>query len=237
VIPFRLQSNEYPGTSPLWFSRFAVRPAVPSSFRGRTSQVTDCVFDLGGVVVDWNPRHLYRKLFADAAAMEHFLEEIGFAEWNMEQDRGRSYAEGVRLLAEQFPHHAAMIAAYDHRWEESIPGPIHGTLEILDQLRAAGYPLHALTNWSAEKFAIAERRFPFDEWFDQIVVSGREGICKPEPAIFEKLLERTGRTAGDCLFVDDSAANVHAAEELGFRGLLFESPDQLHDELLRLGIL
>jgi len=215
-------------------------PADGNAFRTRlngTSLIRDCIFDLGGVVVDWNPRNLYRKMFQDEAAMEAFLEEIGFGEWNMEQDRGRSFQEGVRLLSSRYPHHAELIAAYDQRWEESIPGPIVGTLELLQELRGAGYALHALTNWSAEKFTVAERRFDFATWFDQVVVSGREGICKPDPAIFHILLDRIGRSATDCLFVDDSEANVRAAERLGLTAILFLSPEQLSDELRQLGIL
>jgi 2-haloacid dehalogenase len=194
------------------------------------------VFDLGGVVVDWNPRHLYRQLFADEADMEHFLDEVDFAGWNLEQDRGRPYDEGVRLLSARFPHRAELIAAYHERWEESVPDVIHGTVELLDELRAAGYPLYALTNWSAEKFELAERRFPFGEWFREVVVSGREGVCKPEPEIYRLLLERAGRRAEECVFVDDSEVNVRAAERLGFHALLFRSAAALRVELRAAGV-
>jgi 2-haloacid dehalogenase len=195
------------------------------------------IFDLGGVVVDWNPRHLYRKLFDDAEEMERFLEEIDFHAWNLEQDRGRPYREGVRILSERFPHRADLIAAYHERWEESVPGAIEGTLRIVEELRARRVPLHALTNWSAEKFDIAARRFDFSGWFEEIVVSGREGVCKPEPEIYQLLLRRTRLRAKDCLFIDDSPVNVMGAAELGFRTLLFTRPERLRADLERLGIL
>lgn len=194
------------------------------------------VFDLGGVVVDWNPRNLYRKLVEDAEEIEYFLEEVGFFEWNLEQDRGRPYAEGVRALSERFPHRASLIAAYHERWEESIDGPIEGTMEVIHELRAAGYPLAALTNWSAEKFALVAERYDFARWFDPIVVSGLEGICKPDPAIYELLLRRAGWSAEECVFIDDSAVNVAAAAELGFEAILFESPARLREELARRGV-
>ncbi len=201
------------------------------------ARIDAVVFDLGGVVVDWNPRHLYRKFFDDAGAMERFLEEIDFTGWNIEQDRGRPYEEGVRLLSDRFPQHRALISAYDERWEESIPGVIEGTIAILEELRVAGVPLHALTNWSAEKFEIALQRFPFEHWFDEVVVSGREGVCKPEPAIYRLLLERTGLGAERCLFIDDSPANTDGAASLGFHTHLFTSPAGLRSEMERRRLL
>jgi 2-haloacid dehalogenase len=189
------------------------------------------VFDLGGVVVDWNPRNLYRKLFDDAAAMERFLAEVRFGEWNVEQDRGRSFSEGVAVLSEAFPHHAELIRAYHDRWEESISGPIAGTVEILSDLRAAGYPLAALTNWSAETFEVAAAKYDFATWFDPLVVSGLERVCKPDPRIYRLLLDRAGWRAEECVFIDDSPANVAAAADLGFRAVRFESPEQLRREL------
>jgi 2-haloacid dehalogenase len=201
------------------------------------SPVRALVFDLGGVVVDWNPRNLYRKLFTDPDAMERFLAEIGFAEWNLEQDRGRPFSDGVAILSQAFPHHAELIGAYDHRWEESISGPIAGTVEILGELQAAGYPLAALTNWSAEKFELVARKYDFAGWFDPLVVSGTERVCKPDPRIFRLLLDRAGWKAEECVFIDDSPPNVVAAADLGFRAVHFESPEQLRQELEKRGLL
>jgi 2-haloacid dehalogenase len=205
--------------------------------RGLPARPRAFVFDLGGVVVDWNPRNLYRKLFARPDAMERFLEEIGFAEWNLEQDRGRPFAEGVEVLSRRFPHHGELIAAYHERWVESISGPIAGTVDILRELRRAGHPLAALTNWSAEKFELVSGTYGFLDWFDPLVVSGREGICKPDPRIYGLLLQRAGWAAEGCIFIDDSPVNVAAATELGFQAILFESPERLRDELGRRGVL
>lgn len=189
------------------------------------------IFDLGGVLVDWNPRYLYRKLFDDSAAMEKFLAEVCSSEWNNQQDRGRTWAEAVDLLAAQFPQHRDLIEAYHHRWEEMLGGAVHGTVEILQELRSDGHELFALTNWSAETFPIARQRFEFLNWFQHIVVSGEERVMKPEPEIFERLLHRVGRPAEECLFIDDHGKNIEAATNLGFDTIRFENPDQLRDEL------
>lgn len=196
------------------------------------------VFDLGGVLIDWDPRHLYRRIFrGDEAAMERFLAEVGLFEWNEEQDAGRSFSEGVALLQARHPEHRERIAAFHLRWEETVAGTIPGAIEILRDVKATGNPVYALSNWSAETYPIAERRFDFLEWFDGVVVSGRIGMRKPDPAIFRHLLERFDLEAERTLFVDDSERNVEAARGLGFDALRFESPPQLRGELVARGVL
>ena len=189
------------------------------------------VFDLGGVLIDWDPRYLYRKLLADETAVEEFLATVCTPEWNAEQDRGRPFAEGVAELVERYPAHAAAITAYSERWEEMLGGAIGGTVEVLAELRAAGTPLYALTNWSAETFVIARERFEFLSWFDGVVVSGEERMIKPDPAIFQLMVERFGLDPGSTFYVDDSAANVEAAGRLGFDAVRFTSPGQLRRDL------
>ncbi|HEV3463433.1 MAG TPA: HAD family phosphatase [Actinomycetota bacterium] len=189
------------------------------------------VFDLGGVLIDWDPRYLYRKLLADEAAVEEFLTTVCTPEWNAEQDRGRPFAEGVAELVERYPAHAAAITAYHERWPEMLGGDIGGTVELLAELRAAGVPLYALTNWSAETFAIARERFQFLDWFDGVLVSGEERMIKPDPAIFQLMVERFGLDPGSTFYVDDSAANVEAAGRLGFDAVRFTSPGQLRRDL------
>jgi 2-haloacid dehalogenase len=189
------------------------------------------VFDLGGVLIDWDPRYLFRKLLADEAAVEEFLATVCTPEWNAELDRGRPFAEGVAELVERHPEHAAAIAAYHERWPEMLAGEVPGTVEVLADLRAAGVPLYALTNWSAETFAITRGRFEFLTWFDGLLVSGEEGMTKPDPAIFRLLLDRFGLDPGATVFVDDSEANVAAARELGFDAVRFTGPGQLRREL------
>jgi 2-haloacid dehalogenase len=195
------------------------------------------VFDFGGVLLHWDPRHLYRKLFAEPDAMERFLVEIGFADWNLEQDRGRPFSVAVAELSRRFPHHAALIRAYDERWEESIAGPIEQSVDILAALKRAGYPLYGLSNWAGETFRRIRPRYAFFEWFDAIVISGDVGVVKPDPAIFRALLARVGRPPGECLFIDDSGANVAAGRALGFQTICFESPGQLEAELRGRGLL
>ncbi|MCC7165791.1 MAG: HAD family phosphatase [Anaerolineae bacterium] len=195
------------------------------------------VFDFGGVLIDWNPWYLYRDYFKDEAAMHAFLNEIEFADWNHEQDRGRPFAEAVVIHSEKYPQHADLIRVYDERWADSIGGAIGATVEILRALKRRGYPLFGLSNWSAEKFVLVRERFPFFDLFDTIVLSGQVKLAKPDPRIFELLLEQTGCRAEECLFIDDAEKNIKAAQALGFQIIHFDSPEQLADELERLDLL
>jgi 2-haloacid dehalogenase len=195
------------------------------------------VFDLGGVLIDWNPRYLYRQLIADEAAMELFLGEVCHSGWNEEQDRGRTFAAAIEEAVARHPAERALIEAYHHRWEEMLAGPIEGTVAVLAELKDAGRELHALTNWSAEKFPIARGRYDFLTWFESILVSGEHGLIKPDPKIFELLLERIGRRAGDCIYIDDNPKNVEAAAALGFDAIRFDSPEQLRRDLAERGAL
>ena len=196
------------------------------------------IFDFGGVILDWNPRYLYRKFFnGDLNAMEQFLKEIDFTGWNLEQDKGRPFAVGVAELSEQFPQYADLIKAYDQRWEEAIAGPIQPTVNLLESLKRAGYALYGLSNWSAEKFQIARPRYEFLSWFETIMVSGEVKLVKPDPRIYTLFLERVGRTAEECLFIDDSEPNVVVADQLGFKAIRYESFEQLETDLKALGVL
>jgi 2-haloacid dehalogenase len=196
------------------------------------------VFDFGNVLVDWDPRYLYRKLFdGDEAAVERFLEEVDFVTWNQQLDAGRTFAEGVAALCERHPGYCELIRAYDERWEESIGGPIWPTVQLLRKLMENGYALYGLSNWSVEKFALVRARYPFFDWFDEILLSGEVGLAKPDERIFHLLLERVGKPAADCLFIDDSARNVEVARELGFEVIHFRSAELLNAELCRREIL
>ncbi len=195
------------------------------------------VFDLGGVLIDWNPRYLYRRLFDDAEAMERFLSEVTTPEWNLRQDEGRPWADAVESLASEHPDQRDLIAAYRDRWVETLGDPIPGTTSVLDEVRRAGIAVYALSNWSSETFPLARPRFPFLAWFDGILLSGEVGIVKPDARIFEILLERFGLQAAASLFIDDSPANVVAAARLGLHALRFEDADTLRDDLVRAGVL
>ncbi len=189
------------------------------------------IFDLGAVLIDWNPRHLYRKLFDDEEAMETFLRDICSPAWNAEQDRGRTWREAVDLLSDAYPEHRDLIAAYHDRWEEMLKGPIDGSVAILERLDDEGYELHALTNWSAETFPVARERYAFLKRFRTILVSGEERLMKPDAAIFELMLERINHPAERCVFIDDSARNIEAASSLGFDAIQFQSSVQLQHAL------
>lgn len=189
------------------------------------------IFDLGAVLIDWNPRHLYRKLFDHEADMEAFLRDICTPSWNLEQDRGRSWGEAVDALSAEHPEHLDLIHAYKDRWEEMLKGPIDGSAQILERLDREGYELHALTNWSAETFPIARERYEFLRRFRTILVSGEERLVKPDAAIFQLMLERIDHPAERCLFIDDSARNIEAAQNQGFDVIHFSSPDLLQAEL------
>ena len=196
------------------------------------------VFDLGGVLIDWNPRHLYRSMFdGDDAAMERFLAEVCSPAWNLELDAGRSLREGVAALVARFPAQRDLIVAYDEHWTEMLGGPIEGTVAVLADLRRAGIRVAALSNWSADTFPIARSRYPFLGWFETIVISGEVGACKPDPRIYEVFFERTGLVPASSVFVDDVEANVAAASELGMTGLRFESPTVLRCQLEDLDLL
>lgn len=195
------------------------------------------VFDLGGVLIDWDPRYLYRQLFDDPDEMESFLAQVTTAEWNAHQDAGRPWAEAIELLVAEHPERRELIEAFHGRWPEMLAGEIPGTVHVLAELRAAGVRLVALSNWSAEMFPIARERFDFLAWFEGIVISGDVGVNKPDRRIFELLMDRFGIEPAGALFIDDSLANVDAATALGFHAIQFTDPTALRVELVRLGLL
>jgi 2-haloacid dehalogenase len=195
------------------------------------------VFDLGGVLLDWNPRHLYRKLFDDETEMERFLSEVCTMEWHHAHDLGVPPEETSPPLAAAHPEHAEMIWAWTQRTEEMLSGPIDGTVEILEELTAAGVPCYALTNMESWTYPSRRERYAFLTWFDGTVVSGLEGVAKPDPRVFELLLDRFGLIAAETLFIDDSAKNVEAAKAVGLRAIQFESSAALRRSLERAGLL
>ena len=195
------------------------------------------IFDIGGVLIDWNPRHLYRKLIADEAERERFLTEVCSQSWNEQADAGRPTAEITAELVQAHPHRADLIEAYYGRFDEMMAGAIEGTVQILSALRARGTRLYALSNFARETFPLARRRFEFLSWFEGIVVSAEEGVKKPDPRIFEILFERHGIEPGDALFIDDLEKNIAAAEATGLSGHRFISPAALEKDLIGRGLL
>ena len=196
------------------------------------------LFDLGGVLIDWNPRYLYRPLFGgDDAAMEDFLARVCPPQWNLEMDAGRPFAEAVAERQRLFPEHAERIALWHTGWPQMLRDQIPETVELLAALRRRGHRLLALTNWSAETFPIARQRFAFLGWFEDIVVSGEVKLAKPDRRIFELAIRGAGLEPARTLYIDDSASNVEAAKALGFRTHHFESPAGLRAELDRHALL
>jgi 2-haloacid dehalogenase len=196
------------------------------------------VFDLGNVLLRWDPRFLYRKIFVgDEERMEWFLSNICSSEWNIEQDKGRTFEEAVRMLAARHPEHEPHIHAYHERWHETLPGAIEDTVPILEELDAKGVPLYAITNFNGPKFRETQKRFDFLNRFRDIVVSGEVGMLKPDADIFEHFLTRNNLAAADCVFIDDSGANVASAATLGFDAIHFSSAQQLAQDLRRRGLI
>jgi 2-haloacid dehalogenase len=203
-----------------------------------TTNIKAIIFDYGNVLLEWNPRHVYRHYFPDDnEGMERFFDEVDFMGWNAQQDRGRTFKEGVADLSSQFPHHAHLIQAYHDHWKESIGNALTGTVEILKELKQAGYSLYGLTNWSAETFPYARAKYAFFDLFDDMVISGTVGYVKPEPEIYHILLEKIGRPAQECLFIDDSLPNIKQANTMGFKTIHFSSPEQLKLSLTEMELL
>lgn len=194
--------------------------------------IDSVVFDVGGVLLDWNPRHLYRKLFDDDAAVERFLGETALHEWHVrEHDPGRRpMSETIPEMCRRFPHYAAEIAVWQDRFMENVGAVIDGTVDVLADLRGR-VRLFALSNWPAETADALRGSYEFFDWFDGIVISGEERMAKPDRALFERLCDRYAVDPRTSVFVDDVAANTAAAAALGFSSVLFRSPDQLRREL------
>jgi 2-haloacid dehalogenase len=193
-------------------------------------KIKNIIFDFGGVLVDWNPRYLYKDHFKDDDKMEAFLKNICTEEWNIEQDRGRLLSEATTELQNKFPEHSDAIALFYGNWKVMLKGEIPGTVALLRKLKKK-YKLYGLTNWSAETIEIAYKRFSFFNEFEGIVVSGVEKLIKPDPRIYQLLLNRYLIKAEDSLFIDDNIHNVNAARELGFYAIHFENAAQLEAEL------
>jgi 2-haloacid dehalogenase len=194
----------------------------------KRENLTTIVFDLGGVLIDWNPRYLYREIFDDEEAMELFLSKICTSEWNEKQDAGRSLQEGTQILLDQHPLWEREIRAFYGQWEKMLNGPIEATVKILDFLATqTSYRLYALTNWSAETWPIALAQYPFLQRFKGILVSGKEGLAKPDPVIYRLLFERFQINPAEALFIDDNLRNIEASIQSGMEAKHFTTAEDL----------
>ncbi|WP_246164813.1 HAD family hydrolase [Pigmentiphaga aceris] len=203
----------------------------------RSPAVDTVIFDLGNVLIRWNPRNLFSKMFGtDEAAMEHFLATVCHTEWNEQQDRGRSWEDATAEAIKRSPAHEPYIRAYFDRWEETLGGALEASVRTLQQLHDMDIRLLALTNWSHETFGIAEARFPFLALFEGIVVSGRERLVKPDPAIYKLIIDRYQVRPATTVFIDDSLPNVHAAALEGIHAIHFQGAEGMRAQLRALGI-
>lgn len=198
--------------------------------------ITTVVFDVGNVLIEWDPNHLYRRLIPDDASRTRFLAEVCTPDWNIEQDRGRTWAEGVAERVALFPEHEGLIRAFDEHWMEMVPGEIPGTVAILEELHAAGVPLYAITNFSAEKWALTLERFPFLARFRGVIVSAHERMIKPDRDIFDLCATRFGIEPGRSVFIDDSEKNIVGARAAGFDAIHFSAPSALRTALIERGV-
>ena len=201
-----------------------------------TSTIDSVIFDLGNVLIPFNPRWLFRKMLPDEASIDRFFDETGFDAWNLEMDAGRRFADGIAAHSQRFPHRRALFEAFFERWHETVGEPISESVNLFQTLQQKGIHTYALTNFSAETYPLAVARFPFLSDFDGTVVSGDEGVIKPDPAIYELLLQRYSITPSRAVFIDDKLENVEAARHLGLQGIHFIEPAATRIALRALGL-
>src|SRR5450755_4762483 len=200
------------------------------------NNINTIIFDFGGVLIDWNPRYMYRDEFGESSEMEHFLNKVCTEDWNLQQDKGRSLAEGTRILQDKFPEHAVKIRLFYDQWEKMVKADIPQNVSLLQKLKEK-YKLYGLTNWSAETFPIVFKRYSFFTLFDGIVISGEEKLIKPDKKIFELILERYHLDAKNSLFIDDNVNNIQTAKEMGFETIHVLEKTDLKTELYALGLV
>lgn len=199
--------------------------------------VTTIIFDFGAVLVDWNPHRMLDKYFGSVEKADWFIKNVCTSEWNTEMDGGKPFARGIAERSAIYPEYAADIQAYYDRWIEMIGGEIPGMREVVAELKAKGYKLYGLTNWSAETFCLVRNEFPVFGLMDGMLVSGEEHLLKPSPQIFQRLVDRFGLTPSECLFFDDNAANVEGSIAFGIPAVRFFGVDSLREDLRERGII
>lgn len=194
------------------------------------------IFDFGNVLIGWDPENLYRRLIPDATERKAFLRDICSPAWNLEQDRGRPWAEAIDLLVTEHPQHEPLIRAFYNQWDEMISGPVAEGHDLLRRVAAAGIPAYGLTNWSGETYNRTVPNFGFLEHLEYVAVSGHLRMVKPEPEIFHHLLERIAQPPQHCLFIDDNAANIATAERIGLKTIHFQNDGSALEQARALGL-
>lgn len=203
----------------------------------KTTQKTPVIiFDFGGVLIDWSPYYLYRKVMKDDQEIKAFLEEIDFKNWNPKFDRGYPFEKGVQEKCAEFPQHAELIRRFNSHWMDAMGDVVAETSEVARRLKEAGYPLYGLSNWADTTFNRVKDRFYFLDYLEDYILSGRVKQVKPEPEIYHTLLNLIGRPAGECLFIDDSLENIKTAQALGFQTIHYQSAAKLERDLKEMGL-
>ena len=200
------------------------------------NKIKNIIFDFGGVLIDWNPEYLFRKEFERESDMNYFLENICTSEWNIQQDAGRPLSEATETLQKEHPEYKELIGMYYGRWEEMLGGVIEDSVRVLYLLKDK-YPIYGLTNWSAETITIAYRRYDFFNYLEGIVVSGEEELIKPDPKLYQVLLNRYRLKTNETLFIDDNIHNIETAQEMGFHTIHFTENMDLEKEVKEMGLL
>ena len=200
------------------------------------SKIKNIIFDFGGVLIDWNPVYLYSKIFENKSEMNYFLENICTLEWHVQQDKGRLLSEATETLQEKHPEYKELIGDYYGRWEEMFGKVFEESVRLIETLKPK-YPLYGLTNWSAETFPITYNRFDFFKCFDGIVVSGDEKLIKPNPKLYQIILDRYNLKAEESLFIDDNIQNIESAQKIGFQTIHFTKDTDLEKEMKAIGVL
>ncbi len=202
------------------------------------STVNTIIFDLGGVLIDWNPKYVYREVFnGDEEKVDWFLDTICTMDWNVAQDAGRTFRDATDFLIQQHPQYEEWIRIYYDRWEDMLGGPIQDSVELLNKLKEINtHRLYALTNWSAESFPVAIKRYPFLQHFEGILVSGEEKMRKPFAEIYELMLQRYQLEASSTVFIDDNQENILGARAIGMKAIQYKNSQQLINELNHLGV-
>ena len=201
------------------------------------SKIHSIVFDLGNVLIDWNPRYLYRKLLPSEIEVEWFLENICNDDWNKKHDEGQNFRDGINKLSYMYPKYSELIKNWFDRWEEMLGGPLEETVEILAELKKNEIPLYILSNWSAETYPKAEAMYDFLHWFDGKIISGEVGKIKPDPEIFHILTKKFNLNPENSVFIDDKLVNIKAANLLGFHGIHFQNATLLRNDLKKFKLI
>jgi 2-haloacid dehalogenase len=200
-------------------------------------KIKSVIFDFGGVLIDWNPYYLLRKLMTNDTDIARFMQEINFKQWNYELDMGYPFDKGIADIAVKFPQYSDLIRVYDERWLETIGVTFNETIDLVRQVKDAGYRVFGLSNWSERKFSEVRPRYEFFNLFEDMVISGEVKLAKPDPRIYQVLLERNGLNANECLYIDDSEDNIRGGRQVGLNTIQYQSSPLLKEELQAYGIL